>query len=417
MTLAIINARVLTMRGPGQACRELGVLDEAFVFIQNDEVVSVSGTAGTAPRPSQVHPDRIIDARGRILMPAFVDCHTHACWAGDRLDEWDLRRAGASYLDILESGGGIMSTVRAVRAASESELASTLLARLNTMLREGTTTVEVKSGYGLTPEDELKMLRAIRTAAAKFAGTVVPTALLGHAFDPDEAAIRGQDGYVDWIIAEALPAVTRDFGRDITIDAYCEKGAWSLEHCTRLFEAARVAGHPFRVHADQFNRLGMVQRAVAMGATSIDHLEASGDDELDAIGRAPNTFAVMLPICGLHLDGRFASGRKFLDRSPNAKLAIATNFNPGSAPCGSMPTTIAAAVRNCGLTPAEAIAAATTAPAKLLGFSDRGTIAPGTRADLILLRHTDERMLAYEFGCSPIDMVISGGRVVYQISE
>jgi len=396
----IRGARVLTLAGArprkGAALRVLGALVRADVLIEGAVIAAV------APSISLVRAaDTEIDAAGRVLMPGFVDCHTHACWAGDRVGEWQRLLAGEKYLDILASGGGIMATVRAVRGASQEELVAGLRGRLDAMLRHGTTTVEVKSGYGLTTRDELKMLRAIREAAAGWAGTVVSTALLGHAIDMD------QPDFVERTIGETLPAVSAEFP-GITIDAYCEKGAWSLEDTVRLFEGAKSRGHPIRVHADQFNSLGMVGEALRLGAISVDHLEASTPEDLELLA-ASDTIGVILPACGLHTDGRYANVRRFLDAG--GRLAIATNCNPGSAPTVSVPLALALACRFCGVTPEEAIAACTANSAELLGLHDRGTIEPGTRADLILLRHTDERHLAYEVGGNPVDMVICGGCV------
>lgn len=399
MTLVIRHARVLTMGdGPaprrGAALGELGVIEGGDVVIDGARIVSVGGSGASG--------DHVIDAGGRVLMPGFVDCHTHACWAGDRLDEWALRLKGASYQDILAAGGGIMSTVRAVRSATREDLARELAARLAVFHRHGTTTVEVKSGYGLTADDELKMLRAIGDAAREWPGTLVRTALLGHAIDPE------RPDFVRETINGTLRRVSAEFP-GITVDAFCEKGAWSLEDATGLLAAARELGHPIRVHADQFTSLGMTARASAMGAVSVDHLEASTFADLDALARS-STFGVILPCCGLNLDGRYARAREFVDLG--GLIALATNCNPGSAPTLSMPLAIALAVRFCGLTPAEAIAASTLNPAALLGLSDRGRIRPGARGDLVLLRHTDERQLAYELGGNPVDAVICAGRLV-----
>lgn len=412
MSLAIINARVLTLTGGEPPV----VLPRASVLVEGERLALVAEGDAGAERVLAACPsaDHTIDARGRVLLPGFVDCHTHACWAGDRLDEWELKLRGASYLDILASGGGIMSTVRAVRAASQEQLTRTLLTRLNLMLACGSTTIEVKSGYGLTPEHELKMLRAVRDAAASFDGTLVPTALLGHALDAASVPPpfpQTPDGYADWTIDQTLPAVSAEFP-GVAVDAFCEQGAWSLAQCLRLFNAAKRRGHPVRVHADQFNALGMVEAAARIGAVSVDHLEASGPAQIAALAAAERTSGVILPVCGLHVDGRYAPGRALVDALGPERLCIATNFNPGSAPCPSIPTVIALAVRFCGLTPHEAIVAATRNPARMLGFTDRGTIAPGQRADLLLLRHTDERSLAYELGDNPVDAVVCGGRVV-----
>jgi imidazolonepropionase len=390
--LVIRGVRVVSPTGParGKAMGALRITERADVAIDRGRIVEA--TRETKGR-------REIKAGGRVLLPGFIDAHTHALWAGDRLDEWDRKRAGATYLEILKGGGGIMSTVRAVRKSSQSDLEANLRERLGIMLREGTTTVEVKSGYGLTTADELKMLRAIKTVGAeREAPTVVATALLGHALDPDVPA----DRFVRTVIEETLPAVHAEFP-GIAVDAYCEEGAWSLAACIRLFEKAVDLGHPIRVHTDQFNALGMTQWAVAHGALSVDHLEASTGAILDAVG-ASKVWAGLLPCAGFHTDGRYASGRRVIDAGGG--VVIATNCNPGSAPCSNMPMAIALAVRNNGLTPSEANAAA------LLGFNDRGVIAPGMRADLVLLRHRDERMLAFEFGGDPVDMVVAGGRVI-----
>ena len=390
MSLLIRNARVI--QGGSAAA-----LPSACVRVEGDRIVSVDTTDTGAEA------DSVIEAAGRVLMPGFVDAHTHALWAGDRLDEFEMRQRGVSYLDILKAGGGILSTVRAVRAASENELAENLSRRLAVMLREGSTTIEVKSGYGLTTNDELKMLRAIAAAAHNFPGMIVPTALLGHAIDPQ------QSRFIDNFIGETLSAVSREFP-GIMIDAYCEDGAWSLEDCRRLFTKARESGHPIRLHADQFNRLGGLDLAMELGARSVDHLEASWPEDLRRLA-ASSAFGVMLPACGFHSDGRYANARAFLDAG--GKLVLATNCNPGSAPTSSIPFIIALSVRKLGLRVDEAIAAVTSTAADMLGLSDRGRIAPSCRADLVLLRHRDERMLGFEFGGNPVDAVVCAGRVVF----
>lgn len=403
MTTAALfrNARILTMGGApgprrGPALADPGAIDNTDVLVEAGRISAI-GPSLTPPPGA-----RIIDARSRVLMPSFVDCHTHAMWAGSRLDEWERRLKGVPYLDILREGGGIMSTVRAVRAATREQLAQTLRARLDAMLREGTTTAEVKSGYGLTTEDELKMLRAIADAAAGWPGDVVPTALIAHAIDPD------QPGFVRRTIDQTLPAVAREFP-GITIDAYCESGAWSLEDCIALFQRAAELGCPCRVHADQFNAMGMTEWAAQRGFLSVDHLEASGPAQLDALARS-DTFAVALPCSGLETDQRFADCRALADRG--AAIAIATNCNPGTAPTSSMPLAIALAARRNGLTPSEAITCATVNAAALLRFDDRAFLAPGARADLVLLRHTDERCLAWEIGGDPVRVVMCAGRIV-----
>ena len=388
--LIITNARILTMEG-----NSLGVRPKADVLIRGGSIEQISETIDLPVAQR-------FDAAGRVLMPAFIDCHTHACWAGSRLDEWERKLKGASYLELLESGGGIMSTVRAVRTASREELRDSLAVRLERMKLLGTLTAEVKSGYGLSTDAEVKMLEAIAEADGHWPGTVVPTACIGHAKDPDI------DDFVRLTIEETLPEITRRFP-GITIDAYCEKGSWTLDETLRLFDAALAAGHRVRVHADQFNDLGMIPEAIRRHLVSVDHLEATTPEHLDQLAQS-ETFGVMLPICGLHLDDRYADGRRFLDQG--GKLAIASNYNPGSAPCCSMPMVVWSAVRHLGVYPEEAIRAATASPAKLLGLDDRGVISHGLRADLVLLEATDERELAFEFGVSPIAAVWAAGRKV-----
>jgi len=405
VSLLIRNARLVTMAGSpvprrGEDMHAIGVIDRADVLVRGSTIEAVSQGGGIRPPAGA----QMIDARGRVLLPGFVDCHTHACWAGSRLDEWEARLRGETYLDTLRRGSGIMTTVRAVRSASERELADGLVERLDRVLRSGTTTIEVKSGYGLTTADEMKMLRAIRLAGEAWKGTVVPTACIGHAIDPDVP----RESFVRRTIKETLPAISDEFP-GIAIDAYCESGAWTVEECLRVFDAAMARGHPCRVHADQFTRLGMTSEAVRRRFASVDHLEASVSEDAQALA-ASVTAAVLLPCSGFHLDGRYADGRAVIDAG--GVVALATNWNPGSAPCGSMPMAVALGVRMCGLTVGEAVCAATVNAACVLGLRDRGIVSPGMRADLVLLRHTDERTLAWEFGMEAADLVVCGGLVL-----
>ncbi len=400
MPLMIRNARLITLAGGavprrGKALGDLGVIPSGEVLI-NDGKISALGPKVEAPAGTEA-----IDAGGRIVMPGFVDCHTHACWAGDRLDEWTMKLNGVPYLEIMKKGGGIHATVNAVREATQKQLAASLRNRLTLMLREGTTTVEVKSGYGLTTEAELKMLRAIRRAASDWPGTVVPTALLGHAVEGDH------DTYTRMVVKEMLAEISREFP-DIAVDAFCETGAWNVEACVKLFEKAGKH-HPIRVHADQFNSLGMIPEAIRLFARSVDHLEATTKKDLLALAGSA-TMGVILPCTGFHTDQRYARGGYFVDQG--GAIALATNCNPGSSPTHSIPFAIALAVRFCGLSPAEAIAAATVNAAAVLGLSDRGTLEPGKRADVIMLHHKDERALAYELGGNPVDTVICNGQVI-----
>ncbi|HEY0944701.1 MAG TPA: imidazolonepropionase [Opitutaceae bacterium] len=409
MSLLIRHARVLTLAQPktdsvalastrrrrGAALRDLGVIARGDVLVQDGRIAAV-GPELTAPPDADV-----IDANGRVLMPGFVDCHTHACSSVERLDDWEKQLGGASPAGVAKTGG-IQAIVHAVREATRKQLAAALRTRLDLMLAGGTTTVEVKSGYGLNVDTELKMLHAIQRTAQEFPGTLVPTALLGYAIDGDPA------NHTRMVVREMLPAVWHEFP-GLTIDARCGAEAWPVEACVRLFERARKHGLEIRVHADEFAPTGMIPEALKLHARSVDHLENAAKADLLALA-ASETFAVMMPAASFHSGGRYARAGAFVDSG--GLLALASDYNPAGSPTPSMPFVIAAAVRYGGLTPAEAIVASTVNAAAVLGLHDRGTIEPGQRADLILLRHRDERLLAYEIGGNPVDLVIAGGHRV-----
>jgi len=395
------NARILTVAQPGagprrgQAMRELGVIERGYIVVEDGRIAGIG--AGDAPELAGERRD----ARGRLLMPAFVDCHTHACYAGDRYAETAKRLAGVPYLDILAAGGGIMSTVRATRAASADELARGLRARLDAMWRTGTVAAEAKSGYGLDLDTELRMLEAIESVGRERGWPVVPTFLGAHAIDGDEGA------YCARVVDEVLPAVVARFG-PIACDAYCEKGAWSPAWTRRLFERARSLGCPLRVHVDQFNELGFLDTALELGARSVDHLEATSPAALERVARSDAT-AVLLPGCGLTLDGRYADGRALVDAG--AAVAIATNCNPGSSPVTSMPLVIALAARAMGMTCDEALWSATAGGAAALRRDDVGTLRVGARADLVVLDAPSYVHLAYRPGVALVRAVVRHGRV------
>ena len=400
----IENARILTLddgsggREPrrGERLSELGVLPRGWVLVRDGTIAEL----GSGDAPATEHAS--IDLEGRVLMPGLVDCHTHACWSGCRFDEFDLKQSGATYLELLAGGGGIMSTVRSVRSASLEELTEGLCLRIEQMARLGTTSLEVKSGYGLNTEVELRMLEAISEAGRRMQSTVVPTFLGAHALDPE------QPGFVERTINETLPAVATAFP-GIACDAYCEEGAWSLDQCRRLFEEAQALGCPLRLHADQFNSLGGTRLAVEAGAVSVDHLEASGPADLSLLAHS-DTIGVLLPCSGYHLDDRYAPGRALVDLG--GAVALASNCNPGSAPTPSLPFAIHLGVTRCHLRPAEAIVAATYNAACVLGLQDdRGSIEVGKRADLVALDTTDERALAWEFATPGPRMVMIGGQI------
>jgi imidazolonepropionase len=387
---------------------DLGIIEHGYVLVREGLIVSIDAGDPDDEFISSNEDLPVIDAYGRVLMPAFVDCHTHCCWAGSRLDEFEMGLRGISYLDILAKGGGIMSTVRAVREATKEQLSQELLTRIGMMASLGTTTVEIKSGYGLTTEDELKMLRAIHDASQNVPQLVVGTFLGAHAID------ESQDGFVDIVINETLPAVVQEFP-GITCDAYCEKGAWSMEDTTRLFEKAIELNCPIRAHVDQFNSLGMLSKAVELGAVSVDHLEASTEEEQKLLAQS-NTIAVLLPSSGFCLNNNYANGRALIDLG--CPVAIASNYNPGSAPCPSIPFSIALACRRLGLTPAEAITATTYNAACVLGLQETvGSLEVGKHADMQLLECEDERDLAWHVAAGGPLLVSIAGKIVHLLTD
>ena len=409
----IINAKILTLAGSRSPRRkkemnDLAIIELGHLLVRNGLIDHVGEGIPDENLIGENEEIPIVDADGRILMPAFVDCHTHTCWAGSRLDEFEMGLRGVPYLEILEQGGGIMSTVRAVREASQDELSSELLSRLGLMASLGTTTLEIKSGYGLTTKDELKMLRAIHDASQNVAQSIVGTFLGAHAIDPE------QKNFTDIVINETLPAIAQEFP-GITCDCYCEVGAWSVEETTSLLEKATELDCPIRAHVDQFNPLGMLSIAVDMGAISVDHLEQSTNQELEHLASS-NTIAVLLPAAGFCLNDSYAKGREIVDMG--CSVALATNYNPGSAPCPSMPFTISLACRRLGLTTAEAITASTYNAACVLGLQDKiGSIETGKQADLQLLDSYDERELAWHIAAGSPLLVAINGEIVHLLTD
>lgn len=404
MPLLIHDARVLSMpigREParGAAMRELGVIDGGWVLVGDDGRVQSVG-AGTPPSA----PIRI-DARGRVLMPALIDAHTHACWTGDRWSEWARKRAGEPYLSILNAGGGIMSSVRSVRGSSREELARTTALRLQRMARVGTGTCEVKSGYGLSTEAELRMLGAIDDAAAACTGRIeaMATCLAGHAIDP------GCPDFIARTLRETLPAIAAA-RPGTTMDLYIEQGAWTGDDAVRFVAASLALGCPVRAHVDQFTRSGLLADLIGMGVRSVDHLEASSASDLATVAHS-GAFAVALPATGFALDMRFMDARRLLDEG--GTLVIASNANPGSAPGLGLPFAMQLAARFMGLTTAEILRASITNAAHLLGVAGTvGSIEPGQRADLVLLHDTNEDALVHGLPSGAPGLVLHAGRAV-----
>ena len=338
-----------------------------------------------------------VDGRGLSAVPGLVDCHTHAAFAGDRVEEFALRAAGASYEELHARGGGILSTVRATRAAGEDGLRAAVERHRGWMLRHGTTTFEAKSGYGLDRDTELASLRAIRAAGG------VPTWLGAHAVPPE---FDDADAYLDFALAEVLPeAATIAEAADV----FLERGAFDAAQARRYLEACRDAGLALRLHGDQFTEQGAVPLAIELGARSVDHLEATGEDGVRALA-ASDVTAVVLPASALFLGRPMPPARALVDAG--AAVALATDFNPGSAFCESLPLCCSLAATQMKLAPAEALAACTVNAAHVLGRADRiGRLAPGYRADVVLLDATDWRYLAYHLGGDVVTRVVAGGEL------
>jgi imidazolonepropionase len=382
----------------GNAMREVDVVLDAYVLCENGVIAEI-GPMRDLPRLDGEIEE--IDGRGLSAIPGLVDCHTHACFAGDRVEEFSLRAAGASYEELHARGGGILSTVRATRAAGEVGLAAALAVHVAWMLRTGTTTFEAKSGYGLDRETELAQLRAVREAGG------VPTWLGAHAVPP-EFADAGADAYVDFLLAEVLPEAARLAD---AADVFLERGAFDAEQARRYLTACRAAGLELRLHGDQFTEAGAIPLAIELGARSVDHLEATGRTGVAALA-ASDVVGVLLPASALFLNRPMPPGRALIDAG--AAVALATDFNPGSAFCESLPLVCSLAATQMGFAPEEALAACTVNAAHVLARADRkGRLAAGYDADLVLLAADDWRHLAYHLGGQVVRTVIAGGRIAW----
>jgi len=392
---------------------ELGLIPDGAVAIKAGRVVAVGKTADLRPG---VQAAREIDARGRVVCPGFVDPHTHLVWMGDRANEFEQRIAGATYMEIMAAGGGIMSTVRATRAASVAEMVAEMRPRLDRMLAHGATTVEVKTGYGLETATELRQLEAIVALDREHPVTLVPTFMGAHAI-PAEYQGRA-DAYVALVIEEMLPAVaerSRALGLERLpfCDVFCEEGVFDLEQTRQILTAARDLGFPLKIHVDEFKSLGGTRLAAELGATSAEHLVTTPPDEIAALGTS-DTVAVSLPCTPFGLAHHdYTPAQAFLEAG--AALALATDCNPGTAWNESVPFVLALACRYLRLTQAQALVAATLNAAFAVGLGDRvGSLTPGYQADLLVLDLPDYRHLGYRFGSNPVVVVVKAGEVVVE---
>jgi len=412
-TLLVVNcSQLVTLAGPrrprvGAEMRELAIVEGGALLVRGGRVERVGRREEVEPL---VGADcEVFDAGGRVVTPGFVDAHAHPVFAGDRADEFEQRAAGVSYQEIAAAGGGIRSTVRRTRAATEEELFEAALRRERWFLRTGTTTVETKSGYGLSTEDELKMLRVVRRLNAEGMLNYVPTFLGAHEV-PDEYRGRREE-YVSLVVNEMIPRVAGE-GLAEFCDVFCEERVFTVEDSRRVLEAARAKGLGLRVHADQLTRGGGALLAAELQAKTADHLEHTDAEGIAAL-RAAGVQPVLLPGSVYALgSARYPAARAMIDAG--LAVVLATDFNPGSSPTPSMTMILSLASTHMKMTPAEGLTAATVNAAHSLNRGDElGTLEAGRRADFVVQDCADYRELAYFFGVEHAHATYVGGRPAF----
>jgi len=405
-------AQVLRMTASpqrGDKLGDLGLIRDGAVLIREGKIVDVGPSSALIEKyPSEEK----WDATGKVLMPGFVDPHTHVVWAGDRAEEFESRLAGKTYLEILEAGGGILSTVNATRQTSLEDLKAQTRSRVQTMFSQGTTTMEAKSGYGLEEETEHRMLKALLEIDQEEAPDLILTYLGAHAVPPEFAGDAAQ--YTEHLCHSLLPSLKTWWPQQTAktlpyVDVFCERGVFDLAQSRQILERAIQLGFPVKIHADEFENLGGASLAAELGAASADHLVVTSDEDIAALGKS-DTVAVGLPCTPFGLaEPDYTPAQKIL--AADGVLAIATDINPGTAWCESMQFAIALACRYMKLTPAQAIAASTINAAAAIDQEGRiGSIDPGKQADLIILKVPDYRQLGYRFGSNLVETVIKKGK-------
>lgn len=413
--LVILNvSQLVTLAGPRRPrtaaeMRELSIIEDGAMIVSGRLIQRV----GTREEIEPLMEDgaQVLDAGGRIVLPGFVDAHAHPVFAGSRADEFEKRASGVSYQEIAAAGGGIRATVRRTRAASEDELLAQARRHARWFARTGTTTVEAKSGYGLSVEDELKMLRVVRRLNEEAAGPrFVPTFLGAHEV-PDEYRER-RDEYVELVVSEMLPRVAGE-GLAEFCDVFCEERVFTLEESRRIMEAARSHGLGLRMHADQLSLSGGARLAAELGARTADHLEHTDARGVEALARA-GVQPVLLPGSVYALGSkRYPAAREMIDAG--LAVVLATDFNPGSSPTPSMTMVLSIASTQMRMTPAESVTAATVNAAYSLNRGDRcGTLEEGKTADFVVHDCEDYRELAYFFGVEHAHAVYVGGREIFR---
>jgi imidazolonepropionase len=409
-------SQLLTIPGPPQRGQELGflgIIADGAVLIRQEKILAV----GTTDELRWAYPqEETLDVAGHVVMPGFVDPHTHLLWVGDRAAEFELRLQGKSYMEILAAGGGILSTVRQTRQASLQTMQQETIPRLRDMLICGTTTAEAKTGYGLQTEAELRMLQALLLLDAQGPIELAPTFLGAHAIPPD---FKGDpDGYTSLLCLEMLPAVYQWWKAHIPdrslpfVDVFCETGAFNLAQSRQILQTAHSMGFPLKIHADEFDNLGGASLAAELGAVSADHLVKTSPADIEALAHS-STVAVALPCTPFGLaETEYTPAQDIL--AAGGLLALATDLNPGTAWGGNMQFAIALACRFLRLTPSQAIVAATLNAAAAIQRDDLlGSITPGKQADLLILNISDYRHLGYRFGTNLVQQVIKRGEIVY----
>jgi imidazolonepropionase len=392
-------------RKPGRAMRDLGIVTGGSLLVRDGIIEWLGQTTELPPLPADVE---LIDASGKVLLPGFIDSHTHLIFAGSRAGEFEQRIAGATYQQISAAGGGILSTVRQVRRRSREELAALARPRLRRLLQMGVTTVEVKSGYGLTPADEIRCLQVIADLAAEAPPELIPTFLGAHAVPPEFASDR--EGYVRLVCDEMLPEVARSRIAAFC-DVFCETGVFDLAETRRILERARQLGLGIKVHADELTPLGGAELAVRMGAASADHLLCVSDSGIDALA-VSETIATLLPGTAFFLGLEYAPARRLIERG--AAVALASDCNPGTCMSENLPLVGTMACTQMGMLPGEVVTALTLNAAAALRISDRlGSLAVGKQADLVLCDTADYRVLFYHFGVNHVLGVWKRGKLAY----
>jgi imidazolonepropionase len=408
--LIVVNAAQLVTLEPGRGEGDLGVVRDGAVVVVGEVIAWVGPTSEIPPELRPRGHTRVVDAAGKVVLPGLVDCHTHLVWAGDRAGDFEARLRGESYAEIARRGGGILTTVEATRRASLEELCGSALERLNRLVAYGVTTAEVKSGYGLDLESELKILRAIAALSDLHPVQLVPTFLGAHTVPAEHRGDRAR--YLDLVVEKMLPAVAEE-RLALFCDVYVEEGvAFTPDEARRIIRAGRECGMFPKLHVDQLRPGGGAELAAEVGAVSADHLEHVSEAGIAALARAGVT-AVLLPGAAFFLNqDRHAPARRLLDAG--VTVAIATDCNPGTSPTEALPLCATLACLRMGMTPAEALRAITISGARALGLESQvGSLRRGKIADLVVLDAPDWRHVVYHFGAPLAARVFKGGEEVY----